>query len=114
MSKDIIDLPKEYWPEIEDLPGDLALITNAVEQQLPGHGVEVALLLSQTFHSQDVYFHSLDCLGRQWRNDTICQEYENGATVRDLATKWKLSQRWIEEILGKPSVGGARKQLLMF
>jgi len=101
-----IDLPKEYWPEVEDLPGDLALIAAVVEEQLPDHGVEVALLLSKTFRSQELYIHSLDRLGRQWRNDTIRQEYESGTPVRDLCAKWTLSQRWVEDILGKPDMVG--------
>ncbi|MDH4317915.1 MAG: hypothetical protein OEV64_05950 [Desulfobulbaceae bacterium] len=112
--KNLIDLPQEYWPEIEDLPGDLALIAAVVEEQLPGCGVMVALLLSKTFRSQELYIHSLECLERQWRNDTIRKEYENGTPVRDLCTKWTLSQRWVEDILGKPDVGGRGKQLTLF
>ena len=109
-----IDIFQEYWPEIKDLPGDLSLIAAVVEEQLPGHGVEVALLLSKTFRSQELYIHSFDRLFRQWRNDTIRKEYENGASVRDLAAKWTLSQRWVEDILGKPDCGGRGRQLSLF
>ena len=73
----------------------------------------VALILSQTYHAQGFYIHSLDCLDREWRNDTIRKEYENAVSVRDLANKWTLSQRWVEDIIGRPNSGETGKQLML-
>jgi len=109
-----LDLPEEYWPALEELPGDLGLIASAVEEHHPGLGVEVALIISQYFRSQELYIHSVDRLSRQWRNDTIRHEFDNGASIRDLATKWRISQRWIEDILGRPESSGMGKQLSLF
>lgn len=101
---DVIKIPPEYWPAIEELPGDLAMIASSIEQQAPGNGVKLTLMLAQTFRGQKLYFRNVDYLVRQVRDDSIRSAYDNGAKVMELGIKWNLSRRAVEKILSKPDV----------
>ncbi len=99
----VIQIPKEHWPDVNDLPGDLAFIARELEEHLPGQGLELTLLIAQIFRGQPLYIRSIDDLLRNLRNDAIRQAYDNGTPVKRLAQKYQLSTRQIETILSSPS-----------
>jgi Mor family transcriptional regulator len=103
MSSKVIRIPKEHWPELHELPGDLAFIARELEEHLPGQGLELTLIIAQIFRGQPLYIRSIDDLLRGLRNDAIRQEYDGGETVKKLAQKYQLSTRQIETILSSPA-----------
>ena len=103
MFEPLIHLPPEYHPAIEELPGDLKRIAEAIEAGIPGEGVRLTLLLAQVFHGQPVYFRTVAPLIRRWRDDRMRAEYDGGLiTAKELATKARLSLRQVENILSQP------------
>jgi Mor family transcriptional regulator len=112
----LIHLPPEYHPAIEDLPGDLKRVAEAIEEGIPGEGVRLTLLLAQVFHGQPVYFRTVEHLIRRWRDDRMRAEYDGGLfTAKELATKIRLSLRQVENILGQPDARRMNeKQLKLF
>jgi Mor family transcriptional regulator len=113
---ELIHLPPEYHPAIEDLPGDLKRVAEAIEEGIPGEGVRLTLLLAQVFHGQPVYFRTVEHLIRRWRDDRMRAEYDGGLfTAKELATKIRLSLRQVENILGQPDARRMNeKQLKLF
>jgi len=110
----VIDIPDEYRPAIEELPGDLQRIAEHIELHRPGRGVEITLLLAQIFRGQNLYIRNIDYLLRQIRDDAIRAEYDRGGvTGRELATRWGLSQRMVEKILASAGKEDGR-QLNLF
>ena len=100
----IIEIPAEYRPEIGELPGDLSRIAAAIEEQLPGQGVAITLVLAQVFSGQPLYIRDIKYLLRRLRNDAIRQEYDTGrTTMLRLATRWGLSHVRIKQILAQPA-----------
>lgn len=96
----IIHLPEQYWPAVEELPGDLERVAAAIEEHVPGDGVRITLLLAQIFHGQPMYFRSVDNFLRKWRHDCIRADYDRGGvTAKVLATRYRLSLRQVEKIL---------------
>jgi Mor family transcriptional regulator len=103
MSKDrLIEIPEEYLPKIEELPGDLQLIARLVEEVWHGYGVRVAIILGQLLPGVGVYIHNVKELARRIRNDAIRKEYDRGVRVKELAITYRLSTRQIENILAEP------------
>lgn len=113
---ELIHLPLEYHPAIEELPGDLKRIAEAIEAGIPGEGVRLTLLLAQVFHGQPVYFRTIENLIRRWRDDRMRAEYDSDLiTAKELATKNRLSLRQVENILAQPdSRRMNEKQLKLF
>ncbi len=113
----VVEIPAEYRPDIGELPGDLSRIAAAIEEQLPGQGVSITLILAQTFPGQPLYIRDIKYLLRQMRNDAIRAEYDGGrTTMLRLATRWGLSHVRIKQILAQPEgrKEEERKQLRMF
>ena len=114
--KKIIEIPEEYRPSIEDLPGGLSRIAAEIERFRPGAGVEMTLFLAQVFNGQPLYLRGIKDLLRKIRNDAIIADYDaGGVTMLDMASKYGLSHRRIKEILAAP--GGPvknNKQLGLF
>lgn len=112
----LIHLPPEYHPPIDELPGDLRRIAEAIEAGIPGEGVRLTLLLAQVFHGQPVYFRTVDHLIRRWRDDRLRAEYDGGqTTAKELATKSRLSLRQVENILSQPDTRRVNeKQMRLF
>ncbi|WP_169701498.1 hypothetical protein [Desulfobulbus propionicus] len=101
---EIVHLPEQYYPPIEDMPGDLRRVADAIEEHLPGSGVRLTLLLAQIFHGQPVYFRSVKRFITAWQHDCIRAEYDQGGcTAKVLATKFRLSMRTVEKILASPA-----------
>lgn len=104
LAKPIIDLPEEYRPSIDDLPGDMQLIAAALEEAFPGMGIPVVMELAQRFGGSPLYIHKLKKTFTEWRNDRIRAMYDRGGVSgRELAWYWRLSQSSIEKILAQPS-----------
>ena len=99
MSDRVIEIPEEYLPTIEEMPGELLMVAEGVEEVWPGYGVKVALLLGQLFPGVPVYMHNVKDLVRRIRNDAIHKEKDQGSTIKMLAIKYNLSTRQIENIL---------------
>jgi Mor family transcriptional regulator len=98
------DIPTEYRPSIEELPGELSRIAYEIEQHRSGQGVELTIFLAQIFRGQEIYFRNIDSLKRGMRDDAIRAEYDKGGiTVRRLAAKYGLSQSQIEKTLARPN-----------
>lgn len=105
----IVDIPREYWPDIGELPGDLSRIAEAIEEQLPGQGVFITLLLAQIFPGQPLYIRDIKYLIRRMRDDAIRGEYDStDTTMLRLATSYKLSHARIKQILAQP---GSQKEM---
>lgn len=101
---EIVNLPEGYWPEIEDMPGNLQQISRAIEEHIPGQGVRLTLLLAQIFPGQNIYIRSAVSFIRNWRNDRIRADYDRGGvTAAELAYKYRLSNRQIHTILSQQS-----------
>lgn len=116
---ELIHLPPEYHPPIDEMPGDLKRVAEAIEAGIPGMGVRITLLLAQIpgIRSNPVYFRSVDNLIRRWRDDQMRAEYDAGLiTAKELAAKVRLSLRQTENILGKPDTQDElkKKQLKLF
>lgn len=65
-------------------------------------GRPAARLLGQHYGGDDVYVPSLARVRRETRNHRIRRSYDAGSTVRDLAMREGLSERWITEIVNSP------------
>lgn len=100
----LIHIPKTYRPTPEDLPGDLSRIAEAIEEHLPDKGVELTLMLAQIFGGQPVYFHKVEYLLRQIRDDAMRCEYDQGGiTMVELAHKYNICHSRVKQILSVPS-----------
>lgn len=101
--RQIIDIPEEYRPDIDELPGDLRRIATAIEEAIPGMGVRLTLILAQIFPGQHMYFRSAEEFLIAYRDEAIRTEYDQGnVTAKELATKTGLSLRHVEKILSGP------------
>ena len=96
----ITDLPKKYYPTINELPGDLCQIAQIIEAVCPSKGVEATLAISQAFRGTEVYFRNMDNICRKARNTWLVEQYSSGQRVADLARKIGLSERQVWNIIG--------------
>jgi Mor family transcriptional regulator len=109
----IINIPEEYRPGIDELPGDLQMIARIIEEQLPGLGVPVVLILAQAFRGQTLYIRSIDYLINRMRDDAIRAAYDQGERVIDIGMRYNLSRSAIEKIIARPDTDQG-KQLSLF
>lgn len=116
LSKKIIDIPDDYMPEIDELPGDLSRVAAAIDEVLPGQGVRITLVIAQVFPGQPLYIRNIEYLVRRWRDDAIRTQYDGGGvTMLALACDYQLSLARIKQILGRPSEReDAGRQMRMF
>lgn len=105
--KVIIDLPEQWQPSIDELPGDLRRVATTLERRIPGQGVRLTLLIAQEFPGQYVRFCNPRKFLDRWRNQVMRDRYDQGATVRALATATGLSDRQVISILNEE--GGQKK-----
>ncbi len=113
---DYIEIPPEYWPEPDELPADLRRIAVEVERVWPGNGIKCALIIGQLFAGIPIYPANIAKFLRKLRNTAIRQDYDTGnICAKDLALKYRLSQRQIEKILAVVEDSQpADKQLKLF
>ncbi len=76
---------------VDDLPEGYRQVASIV-------GVENALKLSEHLGGLPYYFPQLDGLLRKKRDEAIRHEF-TGSNYRDLAKKYRLTERWIREIV---------------
>nr|WP_320010590.1 Mor transcription activator family protein [uncultured Desulfobulbus sp.] len=97
---DVTSIPERYRPSVDNLPGDVQLLAEAVESSFPGMGVPIAMVLSKRFGGSPLYIRKQNGALLKWRNDQIRAMYDGGGiTGRQLAWYWQLSQSMIEKIL---------------
>jgi Mor family transcriptional regulator len=97
---DVNQLPEQYRPSVDELPGDNRLIAEAIEESIPGMGVPIVLLLARSFGGSPIYIRKLNGSFLQWRNEQIRAMYDQGGiSARKLSWYWQLSQSSIEKIL---------------
>ena len=94
------DIPKKYYPSINELPGDLAQVAQIIESVCPDKGVEATIAIAKAFRGTEVYCHNLDNLRKKARNAWLIEQYGNGERVCDLARKVGLSDRQVWTIIG--------------
>ena len=104
-------VPDEDLPRAADLPGELARIALALEEEFPGQGSRITLTLAQMFGGQALYIRKADPVLRALRDRSIRRAYDaGGVTVSDLVRRFGLSQSHIYNILGRPD----ERQMRMF
>ncbi len=104
--KHLLQLPEQYRPTIEQLPKDMQIMAQALEEDFPGQGVVIVLSLAQHLGGAWYYVRKMDKLPLEWRNDTIREMYDSGAyTAKDLSRVWRLSHRQIQYILAESGGG---------
>jgi Mor family transcriptional regulator len=116
MTREIVHIPPEHLPSIDELPGDLAMLARGIETHLPGRGVELTLLLAQIFRGVMIYFRNVDPFLHPFRDRGIRRDYDAGVRIKELALKNRLSTRRIEQILAEPPSPAetAERQLKLF
>ena len=108
---DLTELPDEYLPKIDDLPGELAQLAREIAV-ITGdeQAVRIVLHLEQQFRGTAVYFHNLDQLRRKVRDRTIIERYTAGEKADDIARSVGRSSRQIWNILGRePHIEDSRQ-----
>lgn len=111
---DLTRLPDAYLPEINDLPGDLAMLARVIEAAAPGYGVRLALALEAEFRGTTIYIHNVDALRRRVRDMRIIERYNAGERVEDIARSVFMSSRHVRNILGREPGVEDNRQLKMF
>jgi Mor family transcriptional regulator len=107
-----ITIPPEYYPEIQELPGELRWMAEVIEEQLPGRGVELVLIFAQLFGGGPVYMHKIDGLLRQIRDDAIRKEADAGVPQKKISVEFGLCARHIIRILKQPGTMEDRQMSL--
>lgn len=91
-----VTLPREAWPRLEDLHGDLQAVAELI-------GIGPALLLAQVFDGTPIRLYGARQWMRRHRDQCIRADYDTGHyTMIDLARRYDLSDRQISNILGRP------------
>ncbi|MGD9947668.1 MAG: hypothetical protein AB7U29_04210 [Desulfobulbus sp.] len=103
-----VDIPFEYYPSVEELPGELPLIASAVEEHLPGQGVRVALILAQKYPGTPIYLHNVNKIVNKYTFSVMREEYDRGGiTVKELSRKYGLPMTKTKEILASVEKRGS-------
>jgi len=103
---EIIELPDDALPDVEELSGDLRLLA-----EIPDVGVRRALRIAQEFGGTMIRLYNLNKFLRRHRDRCIRRDYDAGLTAIELARKYQLSERQIWNILGAANQAAAGKQL---
>ncbi|ADW18594.1 putative bacteriophage DNA transposition protein B [Desulfobulbus propionicus DSM 2032] len=92
---EIIDLPPDAWPRLEELNGDMRTIAELI-------GIGNALKLAQRFDGTPVRIYGWKTWTRSWRDRCIRSDYDTGKySGVELARKYGLQERQIWNILGR-------------
>lgn len=94
--EDIITLPEDALPGLDELTGDLRIVAEVV-------GVAKALELAQRFHGVPIRVWNAKKFIRRYRNRCLRRDYDRGGISGiKLAQKYRLTERQIWNILGSP------------
>jgi hypothetical protein len=77
-------------------------------RDLPQHAQEA---LARYAGGTELYIPKCDGARREALYQTIRAEYDAGARVRDLARKYRFTERWVQQILNRPSREDPQKSL---
>jgi Mor family transcriptional regulator len=84
-----------------------------MEEYYPGKGLEMTLVQATIFRGMGLYYHNIDKLLRKVRNKAIRADFDEEMTVKELAKKYRLSTRQIENICNQPEDQEELKQKQM-
>lgn len=101
---DVIDLPEDALPELDNLSGDLRLLAEVT-------GVAMALRIAQIFGGT-IRVYGVGKWLRRHRDRCIRRDSDNGTSAVALGRKYRLSERQIWNILGTPE--SEERQIRMF
>lgn len=104
---DIVELPDDALPGLENLNGDLRMLA-----EVPGVGVAMALRIAQIFGGTPIRIYGVQKWLRRHRDRCIRNENDNGVSAVELGRKYRLSERQIWNILGSPEP--EERQIRMF
>lgn len=104
-NENIIELPEDALPDIEEMSGDLRLLAELV-------GVATALKIAQVFGGTMLRIAKGDKWLRRQRDRCIRRDYDAGISATELARKYHLSERQIWNILG--TVDEDERQMKLF
>lgn len=106
-SVSITVIPDDALPTIAELPGDLRRLAEIIAPRVADELTAVKLVfdLVAEFKSTYIYFRSLEEWSRQWRDSQMRAEYDAGGKMAVIARRWKVSERWGWEIVGRPDEG---------
>ncbi len=88
------EIPAELLPDIEELTGDLRNLADVV-------GVATAIKIGMHFEGVPLRLWGVARLRRRLRDNNIRKEYDEGAKAIELARKYRVSERWVWDILGR-------------
>lgn len=91
--QDVIRLPADALPAVEELSGDLRLLAETI-------GVDLAMVVGQVFQDTPIRIYGVKTLLLRYRNRRIRAECDAGETAARLARRYGLSERQIWNILG--------------
>lgn len=111
---DLIKLPDDFLPEIDELPGALPELARAIEAVFPGLGVRVTLVIERRYRGTILYVHNADAIRRRVRDRRVVERYGAGETVDSIARSVCLSSRQVWNILGREPGVEDNRQLKLF
>lgn len=91
----IIELPDDALPEIDELTGDLRILAEIV-------GVRKALEIGQRFHGTSIRIWGVMKFVRRHRDRCMRRDADHGHSGIKLARKYHLCERQVWNILGSP------------
>lgn len=100
---DDIILPEDALPSLRELPGDLRQVAETILPVLMSEqaAVRAVILLVDKFRGTYIYCRGLAEWKISYRNGCIRKEYDQGRRVPEIARRWRLSERWVWDILGR-------------
>jgi len=103
--RNIIELPDDALPAIDELSGDLRLLAEIV-------GVRPALRVAQAFGGTSIRVYGVNKWLRRHRDRCMRREYEKGGISGvDLGRKYNISERHIWNILGSAEADERQMEL---
>lgn len=103
-TSNIIALPDDALPKIEELTGDLRILAEIA-------GVRLALEIGQRFHGTPIRVWNVEKFVRRHRDRCIRRDADRGRSGVDLARKYRLTERQIWNILGSPEPDERQKEM---
>lgn len=99
----LLHLPDDALPTIAELPGDLRRVAEIIRPAVGSDLVAVRLVfaMADEFGGTSIACPGLGKWKRKWRDEQIRKEYDQGGRVPHIARRYKLSERWVWDILGR-------------
>jgi Mor family transcriptional regulator len=94
----------KYQIRISDLHGEVRAIAKLI-------GLKAALQLASEYGGESIYIPKNQAITRIVRNRAICEEF-NGSNCQELARKYRMTTRYIRDILKKKNKYKTKEQQL--